>query len=246
MIDLILDTNIWISHIAKDKPAGIFDLFKTRIEDGEVVLLINEIIRDEWRRNREKTIKEIEKEIKTISKTALKIKPFLNEANKTKIDDLLSDYNKEEEKRIELANKRIEEVEKLMENATEIEVTDEMKIQVANWALEKRAPFIKKANSVGDALILLSVVKYRSNSKSLEYNPGIFVSFNHSDYAQKNNIDQIHEDLKEILEEVNLVYMRNIGEALNLTPKLNEEVESYIDMMVGAYIEEQSEIRRGK
>ncbi len=246
MIDLILDTNIWISHIAKDKPTGIFDVLKKQVEDGEVVLLINEIIRDEWRRNRERTIKEIEKEIKIISKTALKMKPFLNDENKGKIEDLLSDYNKEEEKRIELANKRIEEVEKLMENATEIEVTDEMKIQVANWALEKRAPFIKKANSVGDALILLSAVKHRQKNKSAHFIPGIFVSFNHTDYSQKNNIDQIHEDLEEILEEVNLFYKRNIGEVLNLTPELNTEVESYIDMMVERHLEEQSEIRRGK
>ena len=246
MIDLILDTNIWISHIAKDKPAGIFESFKKQVEDGEVILLINQIIRDEWNRNKENTIRDIEKEIKTISKTALKMKPFLDNENKRKIENLLSDYNREEEKRVELAKKRIEEVEKLMTNATEIEITDEMKIQVSNWALEKRAPFTQKANSVGDALILLSAVKHRHNNKSAYFIPGFFVSFNHTDYSKKNNADQIHEDLEEILKEANLSYKRNIGEVLNLTPELNIEVESYIDSIVERYLEDQSEIRRGK
>ena len=174
------------------------------------------------------------------------MKPFLDEENKTKIDDLLSNYNREEEKRIELAKKRIEEVEKLMANATEIEVTDEMKIQVSNWALEKRAPFTQKANSVGDALILLSAVKHRNSNKSAYFIPGFFVSFNHTDYSKKNNEDQIHEDLEEILEQANLSYRRHIGKVLNLTPELNIEVESYIDSMVESYLEDQAEIRRGK
>jgi|TARA_B110000240_G_scaffold163490_1_gene183468 hypothetical protein len=246
MIELILDTDIWISHIAKDNPAGIFESFKKQVEDGEVILLINQIIKDEWNRNKENTIRNIVKEIKNISKTALKMKPFLDEENKIKIDVLLSDYNREEKRRIELAEKRIEEVEKLMANATEIEVTDEMKVQVSNWALEKRAPFTRKANSVGDALILLSAVKYRHNNKSAYFIPGFFVSFNHTDYSKKNNESQIHEDLEEILEKANLSYKRHIGEVLKLTPELNIEVESYIDSMVESYLEDRAAIRRGK
>ena len=246
MTDVILDTNIWISHIAKDKPNGIFESFKSQVDNGEIFLLINDIILDEWQRNKNNTIRDITSEIKSSSKNALRMKTFLDENGKQKIDELLSDYNAKEQERIRLAEERIKEVEKLMSNATKVAVTDEMKIQVANWALEKRAPFKQKSNSVGDALILLSTVEHRNADSTSHFRPGFFISFNHTDYAQRDNSDEIHEDLQELLDGANLSYKRNIGEVLSLTPELNAEVESYIDYQVEWYMEEQAEIRRGK
>ncbi|AXO79960.1 hypothetical protein DZC78_06010 [Olleya aquimaris] len=250
MVDLILDTNIWISHIAKDKPAGIFDIFKKQVNDGEVILLINDIIIDEWNRNKSKTIKNISNEIKETSKNALRIKTFLSEEGKEKINELLGEINSKENERIKLAENRIEEIELMMANAIKTEVTDKMKVQVSNWALEKRAPFKQKSNSVGDALILLSTVIHRTKDGSNHYRPGFFVSFNHTDYAQENDSDEIHEDLQDLLDNANLLYKRHIGEVLNLTPELNVEIEMYIDNYVESYLEEQAEmraeIRRGK
>ncbi|SCY08339.1 hypothetical protein SAMN05192588_1052 [Nonlabens sp. Hel1_33_55] len=246
MTDVILDTNIWISHIAKDKPNGIFDSFKSQVDNGEIFLLINDIILDEWQRNKSNTIRDITNEIKSSSKNALRMKTFLDENGKQKIDELLSDYNSKEEERIKLAEQRIEQVEKLMTNATKVIVTNEMKIRVADWALEKRAPFKQKSNSVGDALILLSTVEHRNSDSTSHFRPGFFISFNHTDYAQRENSDEIHEDLQELLDGANLSYKRNIGEVLSLTPELNAEVESYIDYQVESYMEDQAEIRRGK
>lgn len=246
MVDLILDTNVWISHIAKDKPDGIFEEFKKQIEKGQIILLINDIILDEWKRNKNNTLRDISNEIKITSKNALKIKTFLNIEEKEKIESLLNKYSSIETEQIKLAEKRIEEIERLMADATKVEIKDEMKIQVANWALEKRAPFVKKANSVGDALILLSMVTHRNEDTSIYFRPGFFVSLNHSDYSKTDKHDEIHEDLKEMLEDANLTYKRNIGEVLNLTPEINANIESYIDNQIEWYMEQQAEIRRGK
>ena len=250
MVDLILDTNIWISHIAKDKPSGIFDSFKKQVSDGDIILLTNDIILDEWKRNKENIIKEITKEIKNTSKNATKIRPFLDPSSQTIIDELFVKISANENERIKLAEKRIMEVEVLMSEAIKMEVTDEMKVTVANWALDKRAPFKQKSNSVGDALILLSVVKHRENDGSSDFRPGFFISFNHTDYSQREDPNEIHEDLQELLDGANLAYERNIGQVLKLTPELNQEVHNYIDSYVEYHMEEEAirnaEIARGK
>lgn len=236
MIDLILDTNIWIHHIALDNPPGIFENLKDQIKTEQVYLLSNTIILDEWHRNKQITINSVVKIIKDQSKNALEIKEFLNNSDRQIMEELLKKYASKEEERITLAKERIEEIENLINSATQTEITSEMKLKVVDWALQKRAPFTIKNNSVGDALILLSAVEHRRKYIDKGFIPkGFFVSFNHTDYAEKLDKDIIHKDLEELLQDGNIEYKRNIGEVLHLTPELNMEIENYIDMQIERY-----------
>lgn len=47
MKDLILDSNIWMHHIAMDEPKGIFNELKEFIESDGIHILSNSIITDE-------------------------------------------------------------------------------------------------------------------------------------------------------------------------------------------------------
>lgn len=120
-----------------------------------------------------------------------------------------------------------------------------MKLQVVDWALDQKAPFRNKNNSVGDALILLSSVEYLKE-ETIGITDSIFVSYNHTDFSKDENKDEIHEDLAHLLEEANMEFTRNIGEALHLAPELNEEIAEYIDYMVDDWIQTQIDIKRGK
>lgn len=236
MIDVILDTNIWIHHIALDNPTGIFNNLKEQIRTKQIYILSNEIIIDEWRRNKQTTIDSVVKAIKNLSKNALEVKEFLNSSDKKVLEDLLEKYASKEEERITLAKNRIEEIEQLIVSATQTKISNEMKLQVVDWALQKRAPFTIKQNSVGDALILLSAVEHRRKYLENGFIPkGFFVSFNHTDYADKLDKDTIHQDLEDLLEDGNMEFKRNIGEVLNLTPELNMEIENYIDTQIEMY-----------
>jgi predicted nucleic acid-binding protein len=245
MVELILDTNIWISHIAKDKPQGIFDILNEQLENGAVLLLTTDVIIDEWNRNKENTLSQIESSIRESSRNASKIKHFLPNDKKQEVENLIEIFHVNETERLKLAQDRIQAIDLLLNNSEKAITSDAMKIQVANWALEKRAPFKAKSNSVGDALILLASVEHRKNrgDKSQLFS-GFFVSFNHSDYSSSQDSDIIHEDLKTLLDEANLSYKRNIGEVLNLTPDLSIEIENYIDHMIESYIESQWDMHR--
>ena len=240
MVELILDTNIWISHIAKDKPEGIFDILKDQLKNESVFLLTTDVIVEEWKRNKANTISQLESSIRESSKSATRIKQFLPEDKKKEVENLLEVFHINETERLKLVYNRINEIDDLLLNAERAVTTDEMKIQVANWALEKRAPFTTKSNSVGDALILLAAVEHRKTwGDKGKLFPGFFVSFNHTDYSSSNDPDIIHEDLNDLLKQANLEYKRNIGEVLNLTPAISLEIENYIDYMVESYKESQ-------
>lgn len=60
------------------------------------------------------------------------------------------------------------------------------------------------------------------------------------------NKDEIHEDLAPQLEDANMEFKRNIGEALNLAPDLNEEVEDYLEYLVENHLEIHFDMLRGK
>ncbi len=249
MINLFLDTDILIGFIAKDKPSGILELLIEKIGNNSISIVTNSIIKTEWDRNKTKTISGLQKAILNEAKSALKISEFLSHDDKQKLESVLTNYAEEEKSRLDLIEDRISKIDKLLEEAVMIEITNGLKLEVIDLALEKKAPFNNKNNSVGDALNLLSLVAYLKE-QGTPYSDTIFVSYNHTDFGTKENPDEIHPDLKPHLEEVQLVYKRNIGEALNLSNEMIVEIESYIDdyvdSMVDDYIQDQIDIRRGK
>jgi predicted nucleic acid-binding protein len=231
MINIILDTNIWISHVAKDIPAGLISQLKEKIDKHEINLLTNQIILDEWARNKERTIKDVANNIKSAYQSAKKLEDFLQGKEQKVYHDSLTSAFSQEQSQIDLATKRVEETEKML-NACQISpITDEMKLTVAGWALDKRAPFKKKANSVGDALILLSSIEHCKVS-TIGTTDSIFVSFNHDDYTDGKDIDKIHDELGDLMAEANMTFTRNIGEALQMAPKLIEAIDDYIEWQI--------------
>lgn len=239
MIELVLDCNIWIHNIAADEPKGIFNQLDEFIKRGEINLLINDVLVDEWNRNKDTTRETLIRKIKDNSEKALEISEFLEKREISTLDKLLVKYKEREEERIRLANNRIKLIDKLFSVSTIMEVTQEMKIEVIDWALKKTAPFSKNKNSVADALILLSFVEYRKK----KYNEGLqpkayFISKNHNDYSSENDKDIIHPDLSTLIGSVNINYCRHINQSLSLAPDDIVKLEGMIDIHVEMYKEE--------
>ena len=92
MISLVLDTNIWIAYIAKDWPSGIIDEIKKKKKSGEIILLTNEIIIEEWNRNKETTLKDISKKADEIFDATKKVFENYSSKTKGKYSDLVKDF----------------------------------------------------------------------------------------------------------------------------------------------------------
>jgi hypothetical protein len=239
MIFLIVDTNTWL-YLANSKNPDtgnfedghhikLLDSLIKKIDSGEVELLLCPIIETEWKRNRsiaEELIKKYQNESKSYKDVIDKIGKSLNEPDRNSLSDLYDKYLATLTSKIKDNNLHIERIEVLIQKATKYEISKETKAFAADWAVEKKAPFVgDKKNSMADAYIFFGAVEYlKKFSKSdlpweedLTYDlpTSIFVSGNKGDFSSKNNANNIHEDLKPVADEANLSFFRSLPVALN-------------------------------
>ncbi|MFH5883996.1 PIN domain-containing protein [Halalkalibaculum sp. DA3122] len=242
---MVFDTNIWISYVAKNWPAGIIDQIKEKRDSGEIILLTNDIIIQEWERNKETTLKDVAKKADEVFSYTKKMFENFDDEMEDKYGELVKDFLSHRSEFIETAKQQVEETEKLIKECDVTPITDEMKIKAAEWALQKQAPFIKNKNSVADAIIILSSAQYL-REKSIGITDSIFVSYNHEEFSSKEDKDKIHPDLEDLLKEANMTFTRHLGKALRLPDKMLKEIDEYIEYRVQDWIETQAEIARGK
>jgi len=241
MIYLILDTNIWIylanSYNPKNKnyEDGLhFKLVKSLkelIDSRDIIILTNDIIIDEWKRNKKNAKGLINKHKNTLegNKGSIKnIKKYLEISDKQKLQDVFNKYTDNLKKVIQDNERHINEVEDLLLNkSTKIDIHDEVKISASDRAIKKLAPFKgEKSNSMADAVILLSSIKYlKEAGRTSPWEEGeddffifpesIFVTNNKGDFANPENENEVHTELKPLLDEVQMKYEMNIGKIIN-------------------------------
>ncbi len=244
MVNLILDTDIWIAFIAKNNPSYILERLIEARDNKEIELLSNEIIFQEWARNKDETIRSVTNAIKGYYNSARTLETLIPEAERQKMQEVTVHFKSEAEL-IKAATDRVNKTEELLHKCTIMPVSAEMKLEAIDMALNKRAPFNQKENSVGDALNLLSSAGY-CKAKSVDITNSIFVSFNHTDIADKGKKDELHNDLKKMFAEANIHYTRHIGEALHLTAKMAQEVAEYEDYLIERYLDTDGDFERNR
>ena len=238
---LILDTNIWIYLANSYNPKNenyedglhfkLVESLKKLIDSGDIINLTNEIIIEEWQRNKENAKKLIEKHKKTFqgNKGSVKnIKKYLESDDKNNLEEIFNKYSENIQKVIQDNERHINEVEELLINkSTKIEIPDKVKVIAAERAIKKLAPFKgDKSNSMADAVILLGSIKYlKEISRRPSWEEGednffifpesIFVTNNKGDFANPDNESEAHEELKPLFDEVQMKYEMNIGKIIN-------------------------------
>jgi len=246
MLNLVLDTNTWLylsygfdvseNKIDENLHFDLIEKILEKLENHECQIYSNYIIRDEWKRNKEKTktlINKYENELETY-KRQLK--------NKRKSKDYFSlakasrEKEKELREKIEKNLKHLENVDKLIANSHDIPVTDKHKLQSVDLALEKKPPFHHKDNSVADAIIFLSTIDYfHYFDDEFLHDNTIFVSNNSSDFGESVKSKKLHPELAKMIENKPIVFERNLGIALNLGESF---ISRYIDYL--AYVNRDS------
>lgn len=256
MVTLILDTNIWI-YLAKGEHPIVLQKLLEKFDNTEIEFLVSSLQIDEWKRNKDTIIKQIRDEIQLQTQNAQTISEYLEGDEKASFTKILADFKNLEPRLLEAAENRFALIEDILTNKSSIAVvTNDDKIEVANWAIEKKAPFHSNTNSYADALILLSTVKFvqeHGESKKIIVPDSVFVSYNSNDFSKGlkgADKDLIHPDLEPLLNSVHMKFERNIGKVLALSEALQKEIdkywEEYIDDLIDSHIEWQAEIMRGK
>lgn len=238
MIYLIIDTNIWIylangfnSTSCEHENNQHFKLLaelKRLKEEEKVCIIVNNIVFEEWERNKKNAnlkIKELRKKIKkhNSEKNTDKCSKW-KQLKKDKINRL----------KVEIAAniKHIDEVEYFIYNdCHRVDILDKTKIDIFDMSILKKAPFHNTKNNTADAAILFSAYEYLKTYKNnyQHQNGFIFVSNNFKEFADNKNNDEFHPDIKEALISIDIQYSRELPNALNISHGIIVEMEAYYE-----------------
>lgn len=242
MTQIALDTNIWI-YLTKDSFYELWLKLKQMKENGEVEIIINDIIIQEWNRNKETTTKSLIQSIKNEYNSAINLSNYLHEKEKETFLNSISQY-KDEKNRITKAENRVSEIENFMNTCTIIKTSDKQKLFISELAIQKKHPFQNNKNNFNDALILRNICEFAQNQIPKKYDL-IYVSNNPDDFTDKTTGD-IYPDLFKGLGPIRLKSVTQLGEALNLAPELIDDIDDWIDYHVEMSALIEWEISRGK
>lgn len=244
MASLIIDTNSWI-ELAKPRWNILLRKLEEQVESHLIEILVNSIIIEEWDKNKERIEKTIISSIKSHAKSALKISSFIPKEESDSLSMLLEKYRDREDIQIQIAQKHIKRVEKLLYSGHVVPVTDETKLNIIERGLIKKAPFHNGKNNIADALIIFSAIDYVHREKELQKNL-IFVSANYKEFSNPKDVNSVHPEIKEDSKSVHLHFTNNIARVLDLKEENVHDEVTYAEFQFWNWIETQAEIMHGK
>lgn len=234
---LFLDTNIWINLAEKgcfEELASIYDIHR----QFDCMLISPDQLFIEWDRNKEKVAKKEQNTLNEIIKKTRNFKETIlqDKEEKEVLDKLITDAESFKDKQVEkITHEILGLFDQIIRMGIHIKMSDKDKIEAAEMALEKKAPFGTK-NSMGDAILFFSLVNYLENEYSTsKFTPTLyFVSENKSDFSETSNSKEMDKDLLEKAnsKKVNIKYYLSVQEALEdiYTAISDEEyIEEYIE-----------------
>ena len=226
MLKLLIDTCVWLDMAKDYRHQPTLAALEQLIEANEVSLILPRQTIDEFARNEERIIRESGKSLRSTFKRVKEAIRQFGKAEGTKealatIDDI--------DHRItilgEAVNESIKRIEGLFVAACALETTDAVKLRAAQRAIEKRVPFHKAKNSIGDAILIeiyRDVLAEASNEAAFA-----FVTYNKHDFSNMAGDErEPHPDLTELFASDRSSYSLAVGEVLNeYAPEWMEEVK---------------------
>lgn len=225
MLRLLLDTCVWLD-IAKDyRHQPTLAALEQMLETGEVTVILPRQSVDEFARNKERIIRDSGKSLSsTFKRVKDAVRQFGREEDRDQALASLNDIDHRITVLGEAVNDGIARVEAIFARTTVIETTDAVKLRAAQRAVEKKAPFHKDKNSIGDAILIET---YRdaiaTDGKGSSF---AFVTHNKHDFSDMGSDErQPHPDLADLFASESSTYSLALGEALCLhAPDCMEEI----------------------
>jgi hypothetical protein len=239
MIYIIFDTNIWL-YLANGLDTATNNYFQKHhfellakleefTEKGEILILINDVIIEEWKRNKASAYEQIKKleqrENSLLNEFKRKVRgKEKHYENIGKIQQEIQDIRVQ----IKQNKEHIEAVEKFLFTACKkIDISDTVKLQIFDLSIKKQPPFHNKKNNTADAAILFSAAEFLKDKLTFSETSAIFVSNNFTDFT--NNIDKeiFHPDLNKLLPRIDLRYQTYLPHALKLSEETISEMKEF-------------------
>jgi PIN domain len=226
MLGLLIDTCVWLD-IAKDYRQEVTLRYLDQlIDSGQVRLIVPRQVIDEFARNRDRIIKENTRSLSSVFKRVKDtVSRFGDESHREATLAQLNDVDHRIATLSEAVIGNIEEIEALFEKAEIFETSDHIKLRAADRAITGRAPFHKKKNSFGDAIVIETFSD--AVSAISPHDELAFVTHNTRDFSVSvGDIREPHPDIAELFMSDKVKYSTGLAQILNeLEPELLDEVK---------------------
>lgn len=213
MLRLLIDTCVWLNLARDYRQKPLLTALENMVKDNEVSLIVTRLVIDEFARNKEKIVRESGQSLTALLKRARQaIGQFGRDDTKDATLSDLDDINHRIGTLGQAVNESIAKVEGLFLAAHVEETTDTLKLRAAARAIEKRAPFHKEKNSVGDAILIETF----ADVVAAERGPGAtfaFVTDNHHDFSGTDRRNP-HPDIEDIFEGDDITFSTNLQQVL--------------------------------
>jgi hypothetical protein len=226
VLHLLVDTCVWLDMAKDYRHQPTLAALEQMVEAQEVSLILPKQSVDEFARNKDRIIKESGRSIgSTFKRVKEAVRQFGKPKGREEVLASLDDVDHRITFLGEAMHDSVRRIEKLFSTARIIEADESVKLRAAQRAIEKRAPFHKEKNSIGDA-ILIEVYRdvLSSGRKEAEY---AFVTHNKHDFSNMASDErEPHPDVADLFFAKNSSYSLAIGEVLNqYAPEWMEEVK---------------------
>lgn len=240
MAKLILDTSTWLD-LAKPRIEEVLVELEQQVEQNLIVLLTCDIIVQEWGRNKERVLEDVISSFRAHAKSALKMSEFLPDNDKIELEKIIGKYTRVQADQEKLAEIFFNRVEKLLQSSETFSIEDSLKIDMANRAVAKLAPFHNAKNNMADALLYFGAVSHVNKTNQIATDL-IFVSSNSKEFSAPNDPTKIHPDLFK----GNVHFFNNLAQALKMRKETIDLLDEYHESQFWSWIEMEGEIMSGK
>jgi hypothetical protein len=215
MIKILIDTCVWLD-LAKDyQQRPLLRILEELIQRQDVSLIVPRVVINEFEYHKKRIIKESNQGISSVIKRVKDVvSKFGDSTNKGSLLNQLDDIDYKIPLLGGTAVESVSRIEQLLYNSTIIEASDDNKIRAAQRAIDKKAPFHLKKNSINDAL-LIEIYADCVQDKSLRKSRFAFITHNISDFSLPNGNNKLpHPDIASLFSKIKSLYFINLAEAL--------------------------------
>jgi hypothetical protein len=227
MFNVLIDTCVWLDLADKPQQTPLVDVLEALLSYGGVNLLLPQIVKDEFAKNRPRVA---EKSTKGLSTHFNLVKDAVRRSDRPKRvkDRMLSDLSDVDHKLPQVggsAKLTLDRIQKIMDAFPSIPTSDGAKIRAADRALDRKGPCHREnKNSMADALIIETYFETVKGGAPRER--FAFVTHNKHDFSQVAGDEKLpHADLASGFSKIRSMYFTNLGLCLNkVNPDFVDEV----------------------
>lgn len=223
MLRALIDTCVWLDLAKDHRQAPLLAALEELVRVGAVSLIVPRIVVAEFRRNEGRIAKESVQSLRGIlSRAKEAIEQFGDAASKDSIKKHLDDINQKMPIK-GAAHSSLKRIGELLDASTIVETTEELILRAASRALDRRAPFHRGVNSMGDAIIIETyAAETRAQADGVT---SVFVTHNKKDFSAPDDDERSpHPDLAPLFSSERSLYLTKLGDALHrAAPEIVDE-----------------------